>query len=102
MKATRKTIPSLIEDRKPFTNDSGTLRGVKNPEPSIDRGKLDDHEKGRLLVDFKRGKIVYMVISYDTPIAWETHDGWVYKVQQELTQTSEQHKGLLYLFHPKG
>lgn len=108
MKATRKTIPNLIEKREVFTNDSSTLTTWSHPGKGMVRmlsghqnNQMDDGEKARLKIDNETDGIAYLIISYNTPIAWETESGWVYKVSQTLSQTSEQHMGLLFLFHKR-
>jgi len=100
MKATRHTIPSLIEKREPFSNTSGTVVAVKNPK-TFPVGQLNEDEKSRLRIDARENGIAYIVFSYGTPIAWETKNGHVYKVQQRFTQTTSKHQGLLYLFHER-
>jgi len=110
VKATRKTIPTLVEQREPFSNDSHTLRGMVNPSGSQmssflskdTTSQLNEDEKSRLRIDTDTEGIAYLVVSYETPIAWETKKGHIYKVSQKFSQTTSQHKGLLYLFHPKG
>lgn len=109
--ATQKTIPSLIEKREEFQNTTGTMRALKfvnqNPDALIEKFLSDDAnqmseiEKSRLRIDADTAGISYVILSYDTPIAWENGKGEVYKVGQTLTQTSENHKGLLYLFHKR-
>lgn len=97
MKATRRTIPGLIAKREPFQNDSGTLRAEKNPV-TVRFTKLNDLEKSRLRIDADTQGIAYIVYSYDTPIAWETKSGWVYKVEQTFTQTTSKHQAMLVEF----
>lgn len=105
MKATRKTIPTLIQKRESFENGSGTMRGQKWPLRSeiqalLSRdttSQLNEEEKTRLRIDFEQNVIQYIVLSYDTPIAWVTEDGWTYRVQQKFSQTTSKHQGLLYL-----
>lgn len=109
MKATRKTIPTLIEKRERFENGSGTLRGFPTARPQVKailsnpENQLDHTEKSRMQIDAGRNYdgIVYVIMSYDTPIAWETRSGEVYKVEQKFSQTTSQHMGLLYLFHKR-
>ena len=101
MTVNRKTIPGLIEKREAFTNASGTLRATKNPQPVVRQFSLNDEEFSRLRIDQDQSGISYMVYSYDTPIAWETKTGHIYKVQQTFSQTTSKHQGLLYLFHER-
>lgn len=109
MKATRKTIPTLVEKRERFENGSGTMRGLIPTRPlmqsiiSNPENQLDDTEKSRLRIDAGPNfdGIVYVIMSYHTPIAWETRKGEVYKVTQKFSQTTSKHTGLLYLFHKR-
>lgn len=104
MKATRKTIPTLIEQRQEFSNTSGTMYAVSNPGKEtvsafLSRDSdMDEDEKSRLRIDFDTAGIRYLIVSYQTPLAWENGHGLIYKVQQELTQTSGNHMDLLTLF----
>lgn len=102
MKATRKNIPTLIQRREPFANGSDTLKGIVRPtKQSIRRliiaGKLTEHEATTLQADTEDG-ISYLIVSYETPIGWETDTGKVHIVRQALTQTSDRHRDMLSLF----
>lgn len=107
MKATRKTIPTLIEKRETFSNTGGTVRGIKSPTPTfIDsilsektKSQLSEDEKSRLRIDWDTSGIKYIVMSYDTPIAWENEYGFIHKVSQKFSMTTSHHQGLLYLLH---
>lgn len=109
MKATRRTIPKLIEKRTEFSNDSGTVRGIKPTPPLMvalltrETNQLNEDEKSRLRIDAGPtfNGIAYLVMSYETPIAWETKTGLIYKVQQKFSQTTSKHQGMLYLFYPQ-
>ena len=95
-RATRETIPGLVERREVFENSSGTMRAVQNPK-TYTVGQLNREEQDKLRIDFERNGVSYLIYSFETPIAWETKNGWIYKVQQELTQTSQRHFDMLYL-----
>ena len=41
--------------------------------------------------------ITYVVISYNTPIAWVTSDGSVHRVAQKFSVTTSKHQGKTYL-----
>lgn len=104
MVVNRETIPGLIEDRQEFINASGTMRSVIEPgnflmQSILAHSYLDRAENDRLRIDYDTVGLAYLILSYETPIAWETKTGEVYKVVQELSQTTERHKGMLYLFH---
>lgn len=97
----RRTIPAAVEKRESFKNSNETLRGIKNPDVWQARvGKLDDEEVIKYSAAIGKG-ITYLVLSYETPIAWETKDGEVYKVEQSFSVTTTKHMGLLYLFKKK-
>lgn len=105
-KATRKTIPSLIEQRVAFTNSSGTLRGIKHPSRQITRRFVASNVLGDLSLTLQAhseiNRIVYLIVSYETPIAWEIATGYVFKVDPAgLSQTSQKHAELLRDFHGK-
>lgn len=95
-RANRRTAPGLIRDHAEFVNSSKTLRGECNPTV-ISAGRLDDVESSRLRIDMEQNGIEYVVISFDTPIAWVTKNGWTYKVSETFTQTTSNHQGLLYM-----
>lgn len=105
--ATRKTIPGLVAQRLEFRNSSGTLRGLRHPNREVVRrfianpdSQLDDSQNLTLQAHSELQRIVYMVVSYQTPIAWEIARGYVYKVDPAgLTQTSRKHAELLADFH---
>lgn len=105
MKATRKTIPTLAAKREPFTNGSGTLRAVKNPNRELIQSLLPSLPKSEattLEVHFELNGITYIVLSYESPIAWEVKTGYVYKTKPHtLSQTSRSHLALLDMFTGK-
>ena len=99
-KATRKTIPGLVGLRRPFSNTSGTLRGIVDPDSSVISqaillGEMAEDQAQILQADSQHG-ISYLVMSYQMPIAWEV-EGVFRIIEQSLTQTSERHRELLYL-----
>lgn len=95
--ANRRQIPGLIEKRENFEGNS--LSGEKNPKPYMLCGQLNEDEREKFYAAQKEG-ITYVVVSYQTPIAWETASG-VYKVSQRFSPTTTKHMGLLYLFDTK-
>ena len=109
MTVNRKTIPTLIEKREAFSNSGGTVRAMVNPYAGLvsdiadgfTDSQLNESESSRLRIDNDTVGIAYLIMSYNTPIAWETRQGHVYKVQQTFTQTTSKHQGLLYRFHEK-
>jgi hypothetical protein len=98
--ATLRQIPALIAERKSF-------RGNSMPAVAIDRndgfrGHIGIGTAGRLGTEEARkfyaeaDRIVYLVKSYDTPIAWVLDDGTTYKVGQKFSVTTSRHQGKLY------
>lgn len=96
--ATSSEIPQLIADREEFTNSGGTLRGIKNPDVLTGAGILEDNERHKFLRSIHNIGITYLVLSYETPIAWETKDGHRYKTTQHFTTTTSKHMSLLSEF----
>lgn len=104
--ATRKTIPGLVAQRAEFRNSSGTLRALRHPNREIVRRFVASNVLGDLSLTLQAHselrRITYLVVSYQTPIAWEIATGYVFKVDPErLTQTSRKHAELLADFHGK-
>jgi hypothetical protein len=92
----RRQIPEAVRNREAFTNSTGSLRGMTgNGLGQHLTGYLNDEERKRFLSDAFHG-ITYLVVSYDTPIAWECKPGDVYKVSQKFSVTTSHHMGLLY------
>lgn len=84
-----------IRHREPFTT-SGALKGcyAATGMRLWQSGALSGEDLDRFKEDAPA--IDYVVISYATPIAWHTLDGW-YKVAQRFSVTTSRHQGLLYL-----
>lgn len=77
---------------------SGALRGERWEVPEVsywDLGDLNRDEAKRFLTDHDDG-IIYVVRSYDTPIAWVKRDGSVYRVSQKFSPTTSKHLGATY------
>ncbi len=56
-------------------------------------GRLNSEEYAKLTEASARGKFVYVVYSYGTPIAWCDSQGW-YAVSQKFTPTTSKHQNL--------
>ncbi len=61
----------------------------------IGSGRLNQAEAAQFWTD--RPDIVYVVVSYATPIAWVTRSGRVHRVAQKFSVTTTKHQGRLYL-----
>ena len=67
-----------IANREPFTNSSGSFRGVYADEANSTTGKMPDGpERDDYLAQKSWGFLDYIVFSYSTPVAWYSNrDGW--------------------------
>jgi hypothetical protein len=81
-----------IATRQEFT--ASALKGVNVNERGIlgGFGRLNAEE----FAQFKQVEtgVDYLVMSYDTPIAWHTLEGW-YVVEQKFSQTTSKHQNLV-------
>ncbi len=94
-KTNRRQSREAINNREDFVNSTGSLRGVRG-KPSLPwQHWLDDAEKARYTADFPL--LEYVVFSYDTPIAWMTEDGHLYRVAQKFSSTTSQHMGMTWV-----
>lgn len=91
----RSQSSAAIDAREEFTNSTGSLHAVKSPA-YVDRGRLNEVEYDRLLIDQHIVGLSYVVYSYSTPIAWERVDGYKYRVAQKFSVTTSQHMGLTW------
>lgn len=91
-------VAEAIAAREPFKTH-GALRGdtwtVGSP-----LGILPDYWRARLAADLGTDGRVYMVWSYQTPIAWYTEAGWVVP-DAKYSVTTSHHQGRLYLATPR-
>lgn len=87
-------VAVAIGNREPF-NTHGALCATAHKVGPWDSGRLSGADLDQFREDM--AKIVYVVWSYVTPIAWVTEDGTVYKVSQRFSVTTSQHQGKLYL-----
>ena len=93
-KINHRTIPGLIKEKKEFkgSNITGQWRTYT---PAA--GRLDNIERKIMEAQCVGGRDMYVVTSYQTPIAWYTdRHGW-YKVRQKFSQTTSRQQGLLYM-----
>lgn len=79
-----------IRDLVPFRT-AGALKGTVDPDGA---GWLSGAELGRFHAD--RDSIDYAVVSYSTPIAWHTPNGW-HVVATRFGAATGAHQSNLYL-----
>lgn len=82
-----------IRHLEPFDTSTGSLFGVLLPAGMLSRphpGRLSEEWIG----DLKRPDVDYVIVSYQTPIAWHhsTDDEWVMPEDRYSTSTSK-HQG---------
>jgi hypothetical protein len=96
VRANHSTEPGYIKDRTPF--DANTMKARwygPSMRPSI--GELDAFNRGQLWEHKEDALRMYVVFSYDTPIAWYTEErGW-FIVHQHFSRTTSKHQSRLYL-----
>lgn len=69
-------LAEIIADGCPFTNSTGSLRGIRDRWP-ISFGRLPAEHAARLRDDADRHGIDMIIYSYATPIAWQARQvGW--------------------------
>lgn len=97
LKTNRRTTTRAFQDRQEFDNSTGSLRGRWIRDGRITRtGQLPDEYLRELRTALSRGD-VFVVWSYETPIAWvEADTGTVTKPGIRYSQTTSCHQGLLY------
>jgi hypothetical protein len=91
----RRQVSAAVAKREAFSNSTGSLRGLTGDRLGQHMtGQLNAKERQQFLTDAHYG-IDYLVVSYETPIAWVSQGG-VYKVSQKFSRTTSCHMGLLY------
>ena len=82
----------FIQHRALFQGNS--LRGHRvPPRTDIVLGMLNDNDRRRLEADNEHDS-VYVVWSYDTPIAWCVNDTW-HVVTQKFSRTTSRHQSVV-------
>lgn len=90
LRTTRRTnLGAPLSLLHPFTNSTGSLFGRNADDVYGMPGWLSGEERSRW--HRERGDMDYIVVSYGTPIAWHTPDGW-YIVQQRFSVTTSRHQ----------
>lgn len=99
----RRQSSAAIDAREEFVNSTGSLKGHKRTETYDPgqhmTGRLNADERTQFLSDAFHG-IDYLVVSYDTPIAWVCKDGSKYRVSQRFSHTTSCHMGLTFVSSP--
>jgi hypothetical protein len=96
---TNKEARDFIAARAPFTANS--LRGEVNYGICLPAviGRLNREEYDRLVTDAdyaeRMHRPLYVVYSYDTPIAWAVGDADGYMVSQRFSPTTSRHQGIV-------
>ena len=89
--AGRKNLSHALRNLIPFKT-SGALNGHASWHNS---GRLTGDELERYFAAVDAG-FRYVVTSYDTPIAWVTNAGEVYRVARKFSATTSKHQGTLW------
>lgn len=89
MRVSTRNARQYVDARKAFTT-YGSLRG--EVDPWIGSGRLSGPDLDRWRADSEDG-ISYAVVSYSTPIWWETRDGRTHRVSQKFSVTTSRHQG---------
>jgi hypothetical protein len=89
----QKDAEHYIVNRKQFT--ASALRGSSCKGWVPEAGRLNAEEYAKLDQTVRYGsEWVYVVWSYDTPIAWFDEEGW-YVVAQKFSVTTSKHQNLI-------
>lgn len=88
--AGRAALIKALENKSDFKT-SGALSGKWTSDASS--GKLNHVERERLTEDRDKHGELFIVYSYETPIAWATRKGEVYRVSQRFSVTTSKHMG---------
>jgi hypothetical protein len=89
----QKDAEHYIVNRKQFT--ASALRGSSCKGWVPEAGRLNAEEYAKLDQTVRYGsEWVYVVWSYDTPIAWFDEEGW-YVVNQKFSVTTSKHQNLI-------
>ena len=86
-RVTQRHAAGLIAQRQPFT--AAALSGTLSNHGA---GRLLDADAARWRLD--RDRVLYVVYSYGTPIAWLTADGWQV-VEQRFSVTTSRHQSIV-------
>ena len=92
-KVNQKTAAYLVRQKKPFEASAltGGWFGAFTPTKGPTLGRLPQEHRPPLAKALRKGS-VYIVLSYETPIAWSVNGQWVVPgVKYSPTTTKHQH-----------
>lgn len=93
-----RDVPALVAGRRPFEGNSMSARRVKAHPSGYDvgyTGLLPTPEEPRYQDDLRKHGKLYVVYSYDTPIAWGPLDGDLYVPDVKYSMTTSKHQGIV-------
>lgn len=92
---TNNKVASYWRALRSFRNSTSSLIGYDGDVARhLGAGRLEGAERDRWFAD--RDHLLFVVLSYNTPIAWVTKDGVVHRVADKFSVTTTRHQGLLW------
>lgn len=88
----RGAIP-LIAKREPFVTGGGNIKGTHFP-PSAEAGWLRGDDRDLYNMHRSSHMIEYVVLSYDTPMAWYADGQW-FMPDTKYSATTSKHQGII-------
>ena len=92
-KINQREAVEAVKNREEFR--AGALSAFKGTAPSI--GDLPADIRDTYEQAAKQGKVTYTVLSYRTPIMWETTDGTIHLPARRYSLTTSNHQHLVRL-----
>jgi len=89
MNKIQQRIEIALQNRLPFRNSTGSFQGIEGKERST--GDLQDGD----LELYQNSVICYTVMSYDTPIAWVTHNNFIIIPDVSYSHTTTIHQNIV-------
>jgi hypothetical protein len=90
-RTTRRTTPISVAEHEDFVNSSGSLHGHRGWLPNV--GRLPSQHVAALDTATVAGDF-YVVMSYNTPIAWYANGEWTIP-DVKYSVTTSNHQGLV-------
>jgi hypothetical protein len=87
----KRRAGELVSKRQPFSNSGETFRGVVGHPGTL--GELPHPWRST----FPTRGVLYTIMSYSTPIAWLTEDGWTMP-DVTYSPTTTQHQGVVRVY----
>lgn len=89
-------LRNILRNQQEFSNSPKTFTGRPWNESTVPYvGKMDESERLFLRADIDNHGLLYMVWSYNTPIAWLRSDGFWRVTQRDYSKTTAKHLGKL-------